>query len=148
MGKKGRRAPLTPKSMTKHKIQDSPRRLIFLDETWTKTNMTRPRGRSPRGQRLIGQVPWGHWKTTTFLAGLRHDRIVAPLVLDGPINGIAFRAYIEQVFAKLKALLRKTKPRSREALWRSIGSIVSDYTPNECANYFQNCGYALRGKLL
>lgn len=169
-----------------------PQRLIFLDETWTKTNMTRTRGRAPRGQRLIGHAPWGHWKTTTFLAGLRHDQIVAPLVLDGPINGAAFCAYIqqflapvlspgdiviadnlpshkvagireaiaergadflllpayspdqnpiEQVFAKLKAMLRKAAPRSREALWQSIGSIVSQYKPDECANYLRNCGY-------
>ena len=74
-------------------------RLVFLDETWTKTNMTRLRGRAPRAERLFGRVPWGHWKTTTFLAGLRHDRIVAPLVLDGPINGAAFRAYVEQFLA-------------------------------------------------
>jgi transposase len=75
------------------------RQLVFLDDTWTKTNMTPPRGRAPRGQRLLGRVPWGHWKTTTFLAGLRHDRIVAPLVLDGAINGRAFCAYIEQSLA-------------------------------------------------
>ena len=168
------------------------RRLVFLDETWTKTNMTRLRGRAPRGQRLIGRVPWGHWKTTTFLAGLRHDQVVAPLVLDGAINGTAFRAYveqflaptlsrgdivladnlgshkvtgvreavaargaellllpsyspdqnpIEQAFAKLKALLRKTAPRSRDALWRRIGSIVGEFTAAECTNYFNNAGY-------
>ena len=138
----------------------------------------------------------GHWKTTTFLAGLRHDRIVAPLVLNGPISGAAFLAYIkqllaptlhagdiviadnlpshkvagvreavaaagatfrllpsyspdqnpiEQVFAKLKAVLRKTAPRSREALWRSIGSIVSAYPPEECTNYLRNCGYTQSG---
>lgn len=75
------------------------RRLVFLDETWTKTNMTRLYGRAPRGQRLFGRVPWGHWKTTTFLAGLRHDGIVAPLVLDGPVNGASFRAYVEQFLA-------------------------------------------------
>jgi len=172
------------------------KRLVFLDETWTKTNMTRPNGRAPRGQRLLGQVPWGHWQTTTFLAGLRHDAIVAPLVLDGPVNGAAFRAYIEQflaptlspgdiviadnlpshkvagireaiqarsaellllppyspdqnpieqVFAKLKALLRKTAPRSREALWRRIGSIVGEYTPRECTNYMRHAGYAHSG---
>ena len=72
-------------------------RLVFLDETWAKTNMTRLYGRSLRGTRLIGSAPYGHWKTTTFLAGLRHDGIVAPLVLDGPINGIAFQAYVDQV---------------------------------------------------
>jgi transposase len=69
--------------------------LVFLDETWAKTNLTRSHGRAPAGQRLIGRVPWGHWKTTTFIAGIRHDKIVAPLTLDGPINGRAFRAYVE-----------------------------------------------------
>jgi len=77
----------------------NPASLVFLDETWTKTNMTRIRGRSQRGQRLFGSVPYGHWQTSTFLAGLRHDRIVAPLVLDGAINGAAFRAYVEQFLA-------------------------------------------------
>ena len=72
-------------------------RLVFVDETWAKTNMTRLRGRAPRGQRLVGRVPWGHWRTSTFVAGLRRDRIVAPLVLDGAINGEAFRAYVEQL---------------------------------------------------
>ena len=61
---------------------------------WKK--LPNQRGRAPRGQRLIGRVPWGHWKTTTFIAGLRHDRVVAPLVLDGAMNGPAFRAYVEQ----------------------------------------------------
>jgi hypothetical protein len=75
------------------------RRLVFLDETWTKTNMTRLYGRAPRGERVIGRVPHGHWQTTTFLAGLRHDRIVAPLVLDGPIDGTTFRAWVEQCLA-------------------------------------------------
>jgi transposase len=73
--------------------------LVFLDETWTKTNMTRLYGRAPKGQRLIGRVPWGHWQTTTFVAGLRHDRIIAPMVLDGAINGRAFLAYVEQFLA-------------------------------------------------
>ena len=61
--------------------------------------MTRLYGRGPRGQRLLGAAPYGHWKTTTFLAGLRHDGIVAPLVLDGPINGPSFRAWVEQFLA-------------------------------------------------
>ena len=72
-----------------------PRRLVFVDETWVKTNMTRTRGWCPRGERLLAKVPFGHWKTLTFLAGLRHDAIVAPLVLDGPINGDAFTAWVE-----------------------------------------------------
>jgi len=73
-----------------------PRTLIFLDETWATTNMARTHGRAPRGVRLIGTVPHGHWHTTTFLCGLRHDGLVAPLVLDGAINGEAFLAYVEQ----------------------------------------------------
>ena len=56
------------------------KRLVFVDETWTKTNMTRTRGRAPRGERWIGAVPYGHCKTSTFVAGLRHDRVVAPLM--------------------------------------------------------------------
>jgi transposase len=167
-------------------------RLVFLDETWAKTNMTRLRGRAPRGERLIGSAPYGHWNTTTFLAGLRHDGIVAPLVLDGPINGPAFLAWveqflvptlqpgqivvadrlgshkgeavraaieacgasllllpayshdlnpIEQVFAKLKALLRKAAPRTREALWRTIGQKLACFSPAECMNYLRHCGY-------
>jgi transposase len=154
--------------------------------------MTRLRGRAPRGQRLVAKVPYGHWKTSTFLAGLRHDRVVAPLVLDGAINGSAFLAYveqflaptlhpgdiviadnlsshklsgvrdaieargaslwflppyspdlnpIEQAFAKLKALLRKAAPRTREALWQRIGTIVQAFKPTECANFLANAGY-------
>lgn len=74
-----------------------PRRLVFLDETWAKTNMTRLRGRAPRGERLVDYTPHGHWKTTTFLAALRCDGIDAPLVVDGAINGEIFLAYIKQV---------------------------------------------------
>ncbi len=169
-----------------------PERLIFLDETWTKTNMTPLRGRSQRGERLLGRAPFGHWKTSTFLAGLRHDRIVAPLVLDGAINGESFRAYIEQflaptlmagdvviadnlgshkvagvreaieargasllflpayspdlnpieqVFAKLKALLRRAEPRSRETLWSTIGQSLNSFGSAECQNYLRHYGY-------
>lgn len=169
-----------------------PERLVFLDETWTKTNMTRRCGRAPRGQRLIAAAPHGHWKTSTFLAGLRHDRIVAPLVLDGAINGRSFRAYveqslaptlasgdiviadnlgshkvagirraieargaslrflpayspdlnpIEQVFAKLKQLLRSAEPRDRETLWQTIGSSLGKFTAEECRNYLADAGY-------
>jgi putative transposase len=70
--------------------------VVFIDETWTKTNMTRLRGWAPRGERLVDKVPHGHWKTATFLAALRNDRIDAPCLFDGPINGERFRAYIEQ----------------------------------------------------
>jgi transposase len=74
-----------------------PERLVFIDETWTSTNMARLRGRAPKGRRLRVAVPHGHWKTTTFVAGLRRDGIVAPFVLDGPINRDAFETYVAQV---------------------------------------------------
>ena len=166
---------------------------MFIDETWAKTNMVRTHGRCPRGERLHAKVPHGHWKTLTFLAALRHDRIDAPVVIDGPINGHSFLAYveqfliptlspgdivildnlgshkgeavrqairtagarllflppyspdlnpIEQVFAKLKALLRKTAERSVEATWRRIGSLLDAFSAQECANYLRNSGYA------
>src|SRR4029077_13085857 len=73
-----------------------PRRLVFIDETWTKTNMTRLRGWAPRGERLVDKVPQGKWKTATFLAALRNDRIDAPCLFDGPIKGERFHAYVEQ----------------------------------------------------
>lgn len=170
-----------------------PRRLAFIDETWAKTNMAPLRGWAPKGQRLRAKVPFGHWKTMTFLAALRHDRIDAPWVFDGPINGDAFTTYverllvptlkkgdivvmdnlgshksqavrkairaagarllflppyspdlnpIEQVFAKLKHLLRKAAERSLEATWKRIGSLLDAFQPNECANYLLNSGYA------
>ena len=154
--------------------------------------MTPLRGRSKRGQRLLGSAPFGHWNTSTFLAGLRHDGIVAPLVLNRPINGRSFKAYIEQflaptlmpgdvvvadnlgshkvagvreaieargaslmflppyspdlnpieqVFSKLKTLLRRAEPRSRETLWQTIGKTLSMYKPEECRNYLANSGY-------
>ena len=70
--------------------------LVFIDETWVKTNMTRSHGRYRRGQPLRAYIPHGHWRTMTFLAALRGDRITTPCVVDGPINGESFRAYIEQ----------------------------------------------------
>jgi transposase len=72
---------------------------VFIDETWASTNMARRYGRAPRGERLRAAVPHGHWKTTTFVAGLRLDGVVAPLVFDGPINAAAFEAYVEQFLA-------------------------------------------------
>jgi len=177
----------------RHQGRLDPRRLVFIDETWAKTNMTRTHGRCARGQRLVDRVPHGHWKTMTFLAALRWDRIDAPFVLDGPINGEWFRAYveqvlvptlqpgdvvildnlgshrgktirrairdagahliflppyspdlnpIEQVFAKLKTLLRKAAERTVEATWRRIGQLLDHFTPEECANYLVNSGYA------
>ena len=176
-----------------HQGKLDPRRLVFIDETWAKTNMTRTHGRSARGRRLVAKAPHGRWRTLTFLAALRHDRIDAPCVLDGPINGLSFRAYveqflvptlapgdiviidnlgshkgqlvrhairaagarlfflppyspdlnpIEQVFAKLKTLLRKAAERTITATWQRIGQLLDAFTPQECANYLRNSGYA------
>jgi len=170
-----------------------PERLVFIDETWAKTNMTRTHGWAARGARLLAKIPHGHWNTTTFLAALRHDRIDAPCLFDGPINGELFLAYvervlgptlkpgdivildnlgshkgkavrkairaagarliflpkyspdlnpIEQVFAKLKTLLRKAGARTIEAICAAIGQLLGSFTPQECANYFKNAGYA------
>ena len=77
--------------------QVDPSRLVFIDETWAKTNMAPLRGWAPRGQRLKAKAPHRHWKTMTFLAALRHDRVEAPWLLDGPINGERFRLYVEKV---------------------------------------------------
>src|SRR6202008_1147692 len=74
-----------------------PSRLVFIDDAWAKTNMPRPHGRAPRGERLIAKAPHGRWRTLTFLAALRSDRIDAPCVIDGPINGESFLAYVEQM---------------------------------------------------
>jgi transposase len=70
---------------------------VFIDETWASTKMARTHGRAPRGERLRSPIPHGHWKTTTFVAALRTSGMVAPMVLDGPINGVAFQAYVDQV---------------------------------------------------
>jgi transposase len=177
----------------KYQGRIDPSRLVFIDETWAKTNMTRTRGWHRRGKRLVAKVPHGHWKTLTFIAALRAGRITAPLVLDGPINGEAFLAYveqvlvptlkpgdvvvmdnlgshknqairdairaagakliflppyspdlnpIEQVFAKLKTLLRKAEERTIEAVWKRIGSLLNCFDPAECAAYFREAGYA------
>ena len=81
-----------------------PDRLVFVDESWASTSMARRHGRCPRGQRLRMSVPHGHWKTTTFIAGLRSSGIVAPYVVDCPVNRDIFEAWIEQ------ALLRELRP--------------------------------------
>jgi transposase len=73
-----------------------PRRLVFIDETWIKTNMAPLRGWGRKGERLRGFTPHGHWRTLTFVGALRHDQFTAPCVFDGPINGQCFRAYVEQ----------------------------------------------------
>jgi len=155
--------------------------------------MTPSHGRCRRGRRLIARVPFGHWKTSTFLAALRWDGVAAPAVFDGPINGRSFTAYveqvlvpslqpgdivvldnlgshkgkaarnaieragaelrflppyspdlnpIEQVFAKLKTLLRRVAPRTRSTLWQRIGTLLDRFSPVECQNYISNAGYA------
>jgi transposase len=176
-----------------HQARIDPRRLVFIDETWIKTNMAPLRGWGPRGQRLPVRVPHGHWKTLTFVAALRADRVDAPWVIDGPINGELFTLYvekvlvptlspgnivildnlgshkgqaarrairaagahllflppyspdlnpIEQLFAKLKHLLRKAEPRTVEATWRKVGDLLDIFSSAECANYLKNAGYA------
>ena len=72
------------------------KRLVFIDETWAKTNMARSRGRARRGTRLLAKVPYGHWKTTTFVAALRSEGLTAPTVVDGAMNGATFLAYVRQ----------------------------------------------------
>jgi len=151
------------------------------------------RGWAARGRRLKDQVPHGRWKTLTFIAALRHDRITAPCLFDGPINGESYRAYveqillptltagdivvmdnlgshkskavrdavrsvgarrlflpaysadlnpIEQVFAKLKTLIRKARARTCDAVGDAIAAALGCFSPEECANYLVNSGYA------
>lgn len=177
----------------KYQARIDPTRLVFIDETWTKTNMAPIRGWAPCGERLHAKVPHGHWKTMTFLAALRCDRLDAPCVFKGPINGERFLAYveqalvpvlkpgdvvimdnlgshkgkqvrralraagakllflppyspdlnpIEQVFAKLKHFMRKAAERSVRSVRKRIGALLDQFTPNECANYLVNAGYA------
>ena len=82
---------------TKYQDRVKSERLVFIDETWTRTDMAPLRGWAPRGRRLTAKVPHGRWKTMTFLAALRHDRIDAPWFLEGPIDGDSFRLYVEKV---------------------------------------------------
>jgi transposase len=176
----------------KYQSQIEPSRLVFIDETWTKTNMAPLRGWGPRGHRLPAKVPYGHWNTMTFMAALRHDRIDAPWLLDGTVNAARFQTYvekvlaptlrpadlvvmdnlashkgravrqairaagaklfflpkyspdlnpIEQVFAKLKHLLRKAAARTQQAVSTAIAQLLDTYTPEQCANYLKNAGY-------
>ena len=82
-----------------HQGRVAPSRLVFIDETWVKTNMAPLRGWGIRGRRLKAYAPHGHWKTLTFIAALRRDRIDAPWVIDGPISGETFLLYIEKILA-------------------------------------------------
>jgi len=80
-------------------MRGEPHRLVFLDETSIKTNLTRLRGRAPVGERVHGSVPFGKWRTQTFIAGLTSDQLIAPWVIDGAINQAAFEAYVETQLA-------------------------------------------------
>src|ERR1700732_198045 len=114
-----------------------PARLVFIDETATSTNMVRLRGRCARGMRLVGYAPYGHWKTITFVAGLRHDRMVAPFVLDGPMNGPTFVEYVKQCLVPtlrrrdiviMDNLPSHKVPGVREAI-ESVGATLSYLPP-------------------
>jgi transposase len=171
----------------------NPDKLVFIDETGASTKMVRLRGRCRRGQRLLAKAPFGHWKTTTFTAGLRRNGLVAPFILEGPMNGEAFLVYLEKVlvptlrpddivvmdnlpahkvagvrkmiagagaklrllpayspdlnpiemaFSQLKSHLRKAAERTVPALWDRIGQCLDQITPQACANYFVEAGYA------
>jgi transposase len=87
------------KAWFKMQAKFDPRKLVFIDETAASTNMTRRYGRGTRGERLVCKVPHGHWKTSTFVAALRHNRVTAPFLLDGPMNGTTFLVYVEDVLA-------------------------------------------------
>ena len=170
-----------------------PKHLVFIDETGANTKMSRRYGRARRGQRVVAKEPHGHWKTTTFVAALRHDGLTAPTVIDGAMNGEMFLAYvrqelvptlrpgdivvmdnlashkkagvrkaietvgarlvylppyspdfnpIEQVFAKLKGLLRGAAERTVSGLWNRIGELLDHFSREECLNYYRHCGYA------
>jgi hypothetical protein len=88
-----------------------PERLVFIEETWAKTNMARTHGRAPRGERLRMSVPHGHWKTTTFVGALRIAGMTAPMVLDGPINGLVARRWPQGVAARPPSRERRSMPR-------------------------------------
>jgi hypothetical protein len=125
-----------------------PHRVVFLDETGTTTKMTRLRRRSRKGQRFLSKAPFGHWKTQTFLAGLRCDALIVPFVIDAPMDRLIFETTsspdlnpIEMAFAKLKALPRARGVRTIDALWRAIGEICDLFSPQECQHYFDAPGY-------
>ena len=184
--------------MQKQQPRLDPKRLVFIDETSVSTTITRLYGRAPQGERLVQKVPHGNWKTITFIAALRHNRVTAPFVLEGPMNGEMFKAYteqflaptlrkgdfvfmdnvslhkvdgieeaeargaipfylpayspdlnpIEQLFAKLKALLRKVAAYTLKnaaftvgSLCKSIASCLNQISRAECFAYIANSGY-------
>ena len=170
-----------------------PEHLVFIDETWIRTNMAPLRGWGPKGERVRGFAPHGRWRTLTFVGALRCDRLTAPCVFDGPINGVCFRAYVEQLlvptlapgrhrrhgqsrqpqikrrrnavkaagarlwflpkyspdlnpieqtFAQIKHWMRMAQKRNIDDIWRHLGHLVDTIEPQQCANYFENSGYA------
>ena len=185
--------------MQKRQPRFDPKRLVFIDETSVSTTITRLYGRAPQGERLVQKVPHGNWKTITFIAALRHDRVTAPFVLEGPMTGEMFRAYteqflaptltkgdvvfmdnvsvhkvdgieeaieargaipfylpayspdfnpIEQLFAKLKAFLRKVAAYTLKnraftvrSLCKTVASCLDQISRTECAAYLANSGY-------
>jgi transposase len=187
------------KALQKQQPRLDLKRLVFIDETSVSTTITRLYGRAPQGERLIQKVPHGNWKTITFVAALRHDRVTAPFVLEGPMNGEMFKAYveqflaptlkrddvvfmdnvsvhkvdgveeaieargaipfylpayspdlnpIEQLFAKLKALLRKVAAYTLKnaaftvrSLCKAVASCLNQISRTECAAYLANSGY-------
>ena len=88
-----------------------PARLVFIDETAVSTNMVRLRGRAPRGVRVIGAVPLGRWETITFVAALRHNKMVAPMVIEGAMTGEMFLAYVENCLVPMLRHRRGTSLR-------------------------------------
>ena len=118
-----------------------PRRLVFIDETWIKTNMAPLRGWGDRGKRLITHVPYGHWQTMTFIGALRHDGIEAPWVLDGPINAEAFKTYVRAELVKILKTedivvldnLNSHKGKAVRAMVKAIGArlfFLPSYSPD------------------
>jgi transposase len=164
-----------------------PRRLVFLDETSAKTNLTRLYARSRRGLRAVAYTPQGHWHTTTLVAAISFERVIAPLVLDGPMDGASFEAYveqmlvaalpagsivvmdnlsahrmprvarlleqagitlrflpsyspdfnpIEQMWSKIKAILRRIEARDQKTLLEAIATALAEVTPNDLKGFF------------
>jgi hypothetical protein len=99
-----------------------PHRVVFLDETGTTPKMTRLRGRSPKGQRLLSKDPFGHWKTQTFVAGLRCDALMAPFVIDAPMDRLIFETYVETQLAPTTCRPIKAQPLRRLFAPRTLGS--------------------------
>jgi transposase len=167
-------------------------KLVFLDESGVNTSMARDCGRCPRGERLVDSAPAGLWQTSTLVAAVRLDGVVAPMVIDGPINGQSFADYVEQslvvelepgdivvmdnlpvhksrrvadaiqaagctlvflppyspdlnpienLWSKVKAILRKAAARTFESVVDATGDALRAVTPDDCDGYFRHCGY-------